>query len=81
MQINYNDVNQLDANKKLDYEKTFTHLQTILGSDLVNYLIAQAALDSSLQSATITDVIKTMNADGSKLVVYDRRFNDQLGSQ
>jgi hypothetical protein len=22
-----------------------------------------------------------MNADGSKLVVYDRRFNDQLGSQ
>jgi hypothetical protein len=46
---------------------------------MLNYLVAQAALDSNQQSLTITDVIRTIFPN--KLVVYDRRFNDQLGSQ
>jgi hypothetical protein len=56
------------------------HLKSILGSDMLDYLVAQAALDSSQQTVTITDVIKTVFS-GNKLAVYDRRFNDQLGSQ
>jgi hypothetical protein len=57
-----------------------THLQKTLGTKMVDYLVAQAALDSNQQSITITDVIKTV-FNNNKLVVYDRRFNDQLGSQ
>jgi hypothetical protein len=71
MQLNRYDVNGDDV---------ITHLNQILGSEMVKYLIAQAALETSNQTATITDVIKTVLKDG-KLAVYDRRFNDQLGSQ
>jgi hypothetical protein len=80
MQINSYDANILGDDGKTDYGKTLTHLKSVLGPDLLNYLVAQAALDSSNQTATINDVIRTVFV-GNKLVVYDRRFNDQLGSQ
>jgi hypothetical protein len=78
MQVNANDANVL-KNGKTDYSATLAHLKLILGESTVNYLIAQAALDSINQSNTIRDVVTTV-FKGGKLAVYDRRFNDQLGS-
>jgi hypothetical protein len=74
MQLNQYDV-QGDSS-----DAVFKHLESILGTGMVSYLVAQAALDTGNQTATINDVIKTV-FNNNKLVVYDRRFNDQLGSQ
>jgi hypothetical protein len=77
MQINSYDVSTDGGKTSAD---VVDNLKTKLGDDMISYLLAQAALDTSNQTATINDVIKTV-FNNHKLVVYDRRFNDQLGSQ
>jgi hypothetical protein len=72
-------INQYDVKGETN-EQITENLQKTLGNDLFDYLVAQAALDPNNQTTTINDVIKTV-FNGNKLAVYDRRFNDQLGSQ
>jgi hypothetical protein len=73
MQINFDDVR--GANSTV----IESHLESIIGRDLLQYLIVQAAMDSTLQEQTIDDVIKQILPN--KITVYDRRLNDKLGSR
>jgi hypothetical protein len=76
LQFNKADITKSDTNQDV-----YAHLGDIMGTNLVDYLLVQAAMDTSVQSDVITTVIKLAYANtGGKLVVYDRRFNDQLGS-
>ena len=68
MQLNNNDVSSYD------------NLYAALGNNkqLINMLVLQYAMNSSIQNLALQDVIKE-NFNGEKITVYDRRFNDKLG--
>lgn len=67
IQLNNNDVDSYDS------------LHNALGNDqLIDMLVVQYAMNSSIKNLALQDVIKE-NFNGEKLTVYDRRFNDKLG--
>jgi hypothetical protein len=53
-------------------------LITKYGKSLIYNLLFDASTDSDVTSRTTVAVRKLCNTNG-KLVVYDRRYNDQLG--
>lgn len=73
IQLNNNDVQSL------------TNLKAAIGTastqdQMIALLAAQYASNSSQQSQSINDVIKA-EYNGEKIVVFDRKFNDTLGTQ
>jgi hypothetical protein len=64
IQLNYRDVSSYD------------NLEAAVGSDLIPYLLVQAAMDSNIQNNAEMDVISSLS---NGLIVYDRRYNDDLG--
>jgi hypothetical protein len=74
--INYAELNGTTA---LQPANAYANLKSVLSDDVVKTLLVQAAMDTNMQAKAISDVIST-EFGANKLDVYDRRFNDQLGS-
>jgi hypothetical protein len=65
--------------------QTVDTLKKAIGNDLFNYLLVQVALDSqtpgtSVYRKTLKAVMNAAYGADGQAKVYDRRFNDQLGS-
>jgi hypothetical protein len=57
---------------------TVRNLVTNYGADIVAYLLVNIATDSSVQGEAINKVTEMVRENG-KVIVYDRRLNDNLG--
>jgi hypothetical protein len=64
---------------KSDVAQGFPALSAKFGASVMANLLVQAAQDASQQDRAYT-IVKNLFANNGKIVVYDRRFNDQLGS-
>jgi hypothetical protein len=73
MQINYEDVSKGDENEII------SNLETKFGANVIKQLIIQCAVDTSTQNKALSTIINTIYGDDKGIIVYDRRFNDQLG--
>jgi hypothetical protein len=56
-----------------------TYLKHTVGTSVFANLLVQAAQDTNSQASASRDVLADFQSQG-KVVVYDRRFNDLLGS-
>ncbi|MDR0857131.1 MAG: hypothetical protein LBM76_01935 [Mycoplasmataceae bacterium] len=68
-QISYDDV----------HGSSWEELTTKFGVSVMDNLLIQCAMDSGQQNDA-TNVVRLAFAEGGRIAVYDRRYNDQLGS-
>ena len=76
-------INHYDLLEDASYSSVSQHLIDLLGGETIgksvlNSLVVQYAMKSTIQTRALDDVIKQVFGD-NKVIVYDRRLNDALG--